>query len=252
MLARPLAPLDALLNRVTMYRLVIYYLAALLLIATAFSVEGAMTYDWTSIVLTTAVALVACLSINALFAAGFDAPRNNDSAVITGLILALIVGPAGSSSEIIFVLWASVLAMASKYVLAARRVHLFNPAAIAVVITALFADQTASWWIGNTHLTPFVIAGGLLLVRRLERGDLVWTSVVDLLRLASMERDRRQHVRPVASSRCARFSALVLGLRYDHRAGDHALDALDADGLRVAGGGTGSSADPFRCALLDA
>jgi hypothetical protein len=51
--------------------------------------------------------------------------------------------------------------------------HLFNPAAIALVATGLFAGEPASWWVGTASLTPVVIAGGLLLTRKLRRGDLV-------------------------------------------------------------------------------
>ncbi|HEU0115318.1 MAG TPA: RnfABCDGE type electron transport complex subunit D [Thermomicrobiales bacterium] len=173
MFASLLAPLDAWLNRVTMYRLVIAYLAALLGIAAAQSARGVLDYPPASIVGTTAVALVSCVAINSLFAETFGAPVNHDSAVITGLILALIVGPAQTPDDYVFLAWAATLAMASKYILAWRNVHLFNPAAIALVATGLFAGQTASWWVGTASLTPFVIGGGLLLTRRIRRGDLV-------------------------------------------------------------------------------
>jgi ferredoxin-NADP reductase len=54
-------------------------------------------------------------------------------------------------------------------------VHLFNPAAIALVATSLFAGQTASRWVGTASLSPFVIGGGLLVTRKIRRGDLVGT-----------------------------------------------------------------------------
>lgn len=164
---------DAWLNRVSMYRLVVYYLSGLLGIAVIQAALGRLDFQISAIVGTTAVAVLACIAINALFASVFDAPLNHDSAVITGLILALVTGPVMTRGDIIFVAWAGTLAMASKYILAIRNVHLFNPAAIALVITATFADQTASWWVSTTRMTPFVIAGGLLLVRKIRRGDLL-------------------------------------------------------------------------------
>ncbi len=169
-----LAPLDGWLNRVTMYRLVIYYLCGLVGIATVQSWRGELQYPMVTLLGTTVVAVGTCWVINALFAYAFEAPLNHDSAVITGFILALIVGPAQVQSEYVFLAWAATLAMASKYILARHQVHLFNPAAIAVVATGFFAGETASWWVGTASLTPFVILGGLLLVRKLRRGDLVW------------------------------------------------------------------------------
>jgi ferredoxin-NADP reductase len=67
--------------------------------------------------------------------------------------------------------------MASKYVLAIRRKHLFNPAAVAVALTALTLNQAASWWVGALPMMPFVLVGGLLIARKLARFDLIVSSV---------------------------------------------------------------------------
>lgn len=164
---------DRLLNRVTMYRLVLAYLIALLAIAMIESARGELPYSVVALLGTGVVTVVACLAVNGLFASVFGAPRNDDSAIITGLILALIVGPAQTRDDYLFLVWVATLAMASKYIIAWRQMHLFNPAAVAVVLTGLVGGQTASWWIATTRMTPFVIAGGLLLVRKLRRWDLV-------------------------------------------------------------------------------
>jgi glycine betaine catabolism B len=161
------------LNRVTMYRLVIYYLCFVLGVALVLSVRGTLGYRPIDLIGTTAVAVSACLAVNALFAQTFGSPMNSDSAAITGLILALIVGPAHATEEYVFLGWAAALAMATKYIVALHKVHLFNPAALALVITGAFARQPASWWVGTASLTPYVIVGGLLVVRKLRRGDLV-------------------------------------------------------------------------------
>ncbi len=177
----PVARLDRVLDRVTMYRLVTWYLAGLLGIATVLGALGDLPYTPVSIVSTTLLAVFACVAINALFARVFSAPLNNDSAIITGLILASIVGPAVTTDEFIFVAWAGILAMASKYILAWRHTHLFNPAAIAIVLTSLFAHHSASWWISDAHLTPFVVLGGVMVVRKLRRNDLVFAFLLTTL-----------------------------------------------------------------------
>ena len=123
MFANLLALPDAWLNRVTMYRLVIGYLTVLLGVATVQCWRGDLQYPVVAVIGTAVVALVACVAINSLFAATFGAPVNHDSAVITGLILALIVGPAQTRDDYAFLAWAATLAMASKYILAWRNVH---------------------------------------------------------------------------------------------------------------------------------
>jgi ferredoxin-NADP reductase len=182
---------DRWLNRVTMYRLVIGYLTALLGVAVIASWRGLLAYPPVAIVATAAIAVTACVAINSLFAETFGAPVNHDSAAITGLILALIVGPAQTPDDYVFLGWAATLAMASKYILAWRHVHLFNPAAIALVATGLCAGQTASWWVGTATLTPFVIAGGVLLTRKIGRGDLVgtflWATMFTTLAWSALE-----------------------------------------------------------------
>ena len=52
--------------------------------------------------------------------------------------------------------------------------HLFNPAAISVVaISLLSPEHAATWWVGTPIMLPFVLAGGLLLIRKIQREQLV-------------------------------------------------------------------------------
>jgi ferredoxin-NADP reductase/Na+-translocating ferredoxin:NAD+ oxidoreductase RnfD subunit len=168
--------IDSLLNRITMYRLVLYYLIVLIVVAIVFAGFGLLPYSWLAILTSAVVATAACWVANESFAWAFDAAPNVESVYITALILALIVPPAEPTSltAILFVVWASVLAMASKYILTIGKKHIFNPAAIAVVITAYAFNDSASWWVGgNVPLMAFVIIGGLLVVRKTQRFDLV-------------------------------------------------------------------------------
>jgi ferredoxin-NADP reductase/Na+-translocating ferredoxin:NAD+ oxidoreductase RnfD subunit len=191
MFDRLLALPDRCLDRVSMYRLVIYYLVSVLGVAVALSVRGTLDYPPIDLVGSAAVAVVTCLAVNALFASTFESPANNDSAVISGLILTLIVGPAHAMDEYVFLGWAATLAMASKYIIARHHVHLFNPAALAVVATGTFAGQSASWWVATSAMTPFIIVGGMLVVRKLRRGDLVliflWTALFLTLAWSALE-----------------------------------------------------------------
>ena len=164
--------IDKILNNITMYRVVLYYLIALWLIALAFSFFGLLPYTPFAMVISLAIIIAVAWAANALFANVFQVPANVESIYITGFILALIITPATSTSGYIFLGWAAVLSMASKYIFAIKHKHIFNPAAFAVALTALAINGTASWWIGTLFMAPFVLVGGLLVVRKIVRTDL--------------------------------------------------------------------------------
>jgi len=173
--------IDRFLDHLTMYRLVLYYLMALLGAAFLLGFVKLVPHDPIALAFTTALVLVACWVTNRIFARIFEIPANNESVYITALILALILDPVAVTDlkGIGAVAFASVWAISSKFILAVGRKHLFNPAALGVALSALLLDQPATWWIGgNLPLLPFVLAGGILIVRKLRRFDLVSTFVI--------------------------------------------------------------------------
>lgn len=164
------------LNRITMYRLTLYYLAGLFLIAVIFSFLGILPYSPLALLSSALIVLSVCWLTNVIFAAVFNARANIESTYITALILVLIITPPSAAdylSNAAFLIWASIWAMASKYILAIRKKHIFNPAAFAVALTALTIHQSASWWVSSLSMMPFVVMGGLLIVRKIRRWDLV-------------------------------------------------------------------------------
>jgi len=172
--------IDIFLNRITMYRLVLYYLMVLVAAAIVFGAIGILQYSPLAIIVSTLIILAVCWLANTALAKMFRVPANAESIYITGLILALIISPIALKpfdlAGLGFLIAASLFAMASKYILAVHRKHIFNPAAIAVVITAFAFGQYASWWVGgNLPLLAFVVVGGLLVVRKIQRFDLVFS-----------------------------------------------------------------------------
>jgi len=168
--------IDSVLNRITMYRLVLYYLIVIIFAAFVLGFFGLLPYDPTSIAFSTILILLVCWVTNKVFAYTFGAATNIESVYITALILALIISPvtAANHTGVGFLVFASVWAMASKYIFAIGKRHIFNPAAFAVALTALVINQPATWWVGgNLMLLPFVLIGGLLVVRKVQRFDLV-------------------------------------------------------------------------------
>jgi ferredoxin-NADP reductase len=178
--------IDNFLNKITMYKLILYYLVAIIFIAFILCLFGVLSYSPLALLFSTFFILAVCFLFNWLFAWAFNAPSNNESVYITALILVLIITPISNPTDLYFfslAFWASVLAMASKYLLAIKKKHIFNPAAIAIAITALALNQNASWWVGTSVLAPVVIIGGLLIVKKIARFDLLLSFLVVALPL---------------------------------------------------------------------
>ncbi len=165
--------LDSLIDRITMYRLLEYYLGALLLGAFGLSLFGDLKFKPLYILISTLILLIACWTINKVLASIFQAPTNSESTIITALILALIITPEPTGFNILFLLAASGLAMASKYILTINKKHIFNPAAVAVALTAIGPRQTASWWVGTATMLPLVLIGGIIITRKIRRSRMV-------------------------------------------------------------------------------
>ncbi|MBU6371061.1 MAG: oxidoreductase [Patescibacteria group bacterium] len=168
---------DDFLNRITMYRLVLWSLVGILLAALGASFLGYMPFTPVALLVSTLFILAVSIVSNAIFAKTFNAPVNVESVYITALILACIITPIASKTDVDFIafaFFASFIATASKYVFAIGKKHVFNPAAIAVVATAFLMNYTASWWVGTAAMLPFTFVAGFLIVRKTQREDLAY------------------------------------------------------------------------------
>ncbi|MEZ4670979.1 MAG: hypothetical protein R3E39_24005 [Anaerolineae bacterium] len=172
---------DRLLNGVTMYRLVVYYLIFLLAVAIVLGALGILPYQPITLLFSVGFLVGVSAVANKVFAWAYQVPANTESVYISALILALILDPVGPSHNLWFVGWAAVLAMASKYMVALDKKHLFNPVALGVAIAALALDQAASWWVGSVPMLPFVLVGGLLIVLKIRRLELVAAFILSTL-----------------------------------------------------------------------
>jgi glycine betaine catabolism B len=106
--------IDDFLNRITMYRLVLYYLVVLLAAAFVFGFFGILPYDPTAIAFSVILITGTCWISNRIFANVFGGTTNVESVYITALILALIITPVMSSDRegVAFLVFVSVWAMA--------------------------------------------------------------------------------------------------------------------------------------------
>jgi ferredoxin-NADP reductase len=112
---------------------------------------------------------------------------NVESSLITGLILAAIVGPLALPRDWLVALVVAVTAMLSKYLFVWQRSHVFNPAAFGVTVSALALEYPASWWIGSQALLPVIVLGGVLMMAKIRRWHLVLNFLAAYLGLLGLE-----------------------------------------------------------------
>lgn len=177
----------ALLNAVTMYRLMLYFLSVLVGASVVLSAFGVLPYRAGDIVLQTIAFGAICWGLNTLLARVVKTKPNFESPLISALILSLIAGPLSLPGEWYVLVIMAGAAMVSKYVLVRNKSHVFNPAAFGVVVSALVLGYPASWWVGSKAMLPFVVVGGLLMIRRIRRFHLLLIFFAVYLVLLSLD-----------------------------------------------------------------
>lgn len=165
--------IDDFLNKITMYRLVLYVLIFFLFSALVLCILGFLSFSPVSLISSFAILIFFCRIFNKVFAQIFKAPTNVESVYITAFILSLIITPIRSVSEVPFFALVSMLAICSKFLLAISKKHLFNPAALGVFLSFYLFKFGASWWVGNPYMITAVLIGGFLVVRKVRRFSLI-------------------------------------------------------------------------------
>ena len=164
--------IDRYLNHTTMYRLVLLYTMALLFSAFVLGFFNLVPHKPVLLLLSTVFIAAVCWVTNRVMAIAFKVPANTESIYITALILALLIPPVEPSDWHGFagLALASVASIASKFIFAVFRKHIFNPVVVGVVASGFILDQPPTWWVGgNLALLPIVVVGGLLILRKVQR-----------------------------------------------------------------------------------
>ncbi len=165
--------IETFLNNTTMYRLLLYYLMFLLAAALLLAFLGLLSFTPQSLLLSAAFILFCGFVTNKIFAKIFEAPVNVESVYISVFILALIITPVKNIHELPLLFWAAIWTMASKFIFAVNKKHLFNPVAFSMALASLTLNSFASWWVGSLAMLPFILPG-VLIVKKIRRYDLVF------------------------------------------------------------------------------
>jgi ferredoxin-NADP reductase len=113
--------------------------------------------------------MAASYGVNRLLGWLFGLHPQAESTLITALIIALLFTPPTSALAVVKILLVVVIANLSKYALVIRNKHIFNPAAIAIVIGSVGGLAYASWWIGSPGLLPVTLIVALLILYKVQK-----------------------------------------------------------------------------------
>jgi ferredoxin-NADP reductase len=164
--------IDNILNGITMYRLMLWGLASLAIVSVLLSFFGLVSYGPASLTLSVTILLFVCFLSNTIFAHFFNVQKNVESEWITALILFFILTPVVSLESAFTLVLVGVFAMLSKYVLAINKKHVFNPAAISLVLLGLLGSGSAVWWIGSEALIIPTVVLVFLVLRKIQRFEM--------------------------------------------------------------------------------
>ncbi|WP_457950607.1 ferredoxin--NADP reductase [Pseudarthrobacter sp. alpha12b] len=153
-------------GRFTMYRLVLVVLAVLAAYSLLLNVLGWLTFGIPEMLAHLALCLGLTYASNRALAALFRVNPHTESSLITGLLLYFLFWPTLQPMDLVGVALACVLASASKYVLAWRGRHIFNPAAAGAFAAGLTGLNIATWWAATPAMLLLLVPGVLLVLHR--------------------------------------------------------------------------------------
>ena len=165
-----------------MYRLVLFALLTLALIAVVLSALGV-------IVSPTPLEILASFVVLAVVISGVDAaaqrilrlPWRIESSLVTALILLFVLRPGLEPTALLGLAIAGAVASLSKYLIAWRGRHILNPAAFGAAVVSILGSfgafewlgTSSSWWVGTPSLFIPVAILGLAVLWRTEKVRIV-------------------------------------------------------------------------------
>lgn len=158
--------LDTWLGRFTMYRLILWVLGVLVAYSLLLNVLGWLTFGLPQMLVHVCLCLGLTYGSNRLLALLFRTTPHSESSLISGLLLYFLFWPTFVPTDMLGVALACVLASASKYALAFRGRHIFNPAAAGAFITGLTGLNIATWWAATPAMLWLLVPGVLAVLYR--------------------------------------------------------------------------------------
>lgn len=174
--ARARGAADPVLGRVTAVLLVAGVLWVIAIAALVLMLVGALPFDPGAGVLSLIVAVGAAFAGAWLGGAIVRARPEIESVLVSGLLVFVLFDPKLEAPDLVAVAIAGLVAGASRYLVAWRGRHLFNPAAFGALVTGLAAGilhlagapvlSGPTWWVATPPLLLLVAIGALIVCYR--------------------------------------------------------------------------------------
>lgn len=172
----------ALLGGISMYRLVLFALVALAVIAVVLSAVGVIVSPTPLEILATfAVLAVVISAVDAVVQRLLRLPWRIESSLVTALILLFVLRPGLEPAALLGIAIAGAVASLSKYLIVWRGRHILNPAAFGASVVSILGSfgafewlgTSSSWWVGAPSLFVPVLILGLAVLWRTEKVRIV-------------------------------------------------------------------------------
>lgn len=159
--------IDDLLNSVTMYRLLVYGLGGLAFGSIIFAAFGLIVMDPLKMVASLVILATSVFVTEYILSKIWRRPMNMESWLITTFILFFILQPVREGWSVFVFGTVGIIASASKFLIAWKGKHIFNPAAFAAAVLSLTGIWPVTWWVGSTALAWLTIPLGFAVIRKL-------------------------------------------------------------------------------------
>jgi ferredoxin-NADP reductase/Na+-translocating ferredoxin:NAD+ oxidoreductase RnfD subunit len=174
--------LHQILDSITMYRVLLYALSFLVLIT--FVLRGLHIVVYSSLgvmALSLVLILTICYLSNTILSKVFDVAANQESTIITSLILFFVLAAPTNLKTWVGIGFAALIAVASKYVITWRRAHIFNPAAFGVLVVSVIGIGNGAWWIADRALFIPMVLVGIIVILKIRRVQLLLAFMIPAL-----------------------------------------------------------------------
>lgn len=158
--------LDGVLGRFTMYRLVLVVLGVLAVYSLILDLLGWLTFGLAAMVVSLLLSVLVCLAVSWLLGLLFRVKVQLESSLISGLLIYFLFWPSLQAGELAGIALAAAIAAASKFLLAWKGRHLFNPAAVGAFLVSLTGLNLATWWTATPAMLWLVVPAALLVLYR--------------------------------------------------------------------------------------
>lgn len=200
------------IDGITMYRVVLYSLISLAGIALLLSALNVLTYaSFGVLALSLGIILTATGIANLVLPRLYGVTPNFESSLITAFILFFVLGAPSSSIEWAGLGLAALFAMASKYVITWRSAHLFNPAALGVMVVSLLGVGNGAWWIADKSLLIPMVLVAFVVLYKLRRFELFAAFAIPSLAILVFRLGQSGSILEAATTALTLYPLLFLG-----------------------------------------